>query len=211
MDPKRALVMLDFDGVIVDSLKLFSAAFILACQANSFYGVSTEEEFLKLTEGNFFDGIMKFGLDVNTVDSILNNFEMRQKEYLDNCELFLGMDEAIKKLSEKNKVFIISSNLSDAAFRILQKNSINCYEDIIGGEQERSKVNKIKNTMARYPNLTSYYVGDTMGDIIEGKQAGVKTIGVSWGWHGALKLSREKPDFIVNSPQELTELIDSYS
>ena len=30
--------------------------------------------------------------------------------------------------------------------------------------------------------LDSWYVGDTVGDIVEGKESGVGTIAVTWGW-----------------------------
>ena len=41
------LVMFDYDGVIVDSLELFTTAFINACRKNLFVGVSTQEEMLR--------------------------------------------------------------------------------------------------------------------------------------------------------------------
>jgi phosphoglycolate phosphatase len=51
-----------------------------------------------------------------------------------------------------------------------------------------------------------YYIGDTTGDIKEGKQAGVKTVGVTWGWHSKEKMAAAKPDYLFDSSQELLQL-----
>jgi len=51
-----------------------------------------------------------------------------------------------------------------------------------------------------------YYIGDTTGDIKEGKQAGVKTVGVTWGWHSKEKMAAAEPDYLFDNPQELLKL-----
>ena len=80
-------------------------------------------------------------------------------------------------------------------------------KDVLGAEKERSKAIKIGDTMARHINQPAYYVGDTSGDIIEGKRAGAMTVAVTWGWHDVEKLEEASPDFIVSSPAELTALM----
>lgn len=51
------------------------------------------------------------------------------------------------------------------------------------------------------------FIGDTAGDISEGKQAGVETIGVSWGYNTKEQISDAKPDFIADTVEELGELL----
>ena len=46
-------------------------------------------------------------------------------------------------------------------------------------------------------------VGDTEADILAGKSAGTKTIGVSYGFHGA-KIAESYPDFVV---EDITAII----
>ena len=43
------------------------------------------------------------------------------------------------------------------------------------------------------------YCGDTPQDIIQGKRAGVKTIGLTTGLHSKAELEKEKPDFIFDN------------
>ena len=61
--------------------------------------------------------------------------------------------------------------------------------------------------MSRYQDLPGYYVGDTKGDMIEGKKAGALTVAVTWGWHTREKLADASPDHMVHTPAELVTLL----
>lgn len=52
----------------------------------------------------------------------------------------------------------------------------------------------------------SYMVGDTPDDIEAGKNAGVKTVGVTYGFFGQ-SIKEYKPDFVINKIEELLEII----
>lgn len=49
-------------------------------------------------------------------------------------------------------------------------------------------------------------VGDTGYDILAGKSAGVKTIGVTFGFEGE-KIKDHNPDFVINKLEELLPLL----
>ena len=49
-------------------------------------------------------------------------------------------------------------------------------------------------------------MGDTVGDILEAREAGVCTVGAAWGWHGAERLLRAAPDHLAHSPSDLLDL-----
>jgi phosphoglycolate phosphatase-like HAD superfamily hydrolase len=51
-------------------------------------------------------------------------------------------------------------------------------------------------------------VGDSASDIHAAKEAGVKSIAVTWGHQSAKTLLRANPDYLVHSPTELYELIE---
>ena len=51
------------------------------------------------------------------------------------------------------------------------------------------------------------YVGDEERDIIASKKARIKNIAVTWGFNSKEKLSREKPDYIVDSPMQIIEIV----
>lgn len=202
-----ALAMFDYDGVIVDSLDMFTSAFISACRENGFSEVNSREDIMALFENNVYEAMKNRGLDSQTIDKILRAYATRASERHDELKLFDGMGEALRRISGKNKIFIITSNVSGAPVRVLKRYGISCFEDVIGADKEKSKVKKIRKLMDQYPSLRPYYVGDTTGDIIEGKKAGSLTIGVAWGWHGPRKLKESSPDYLVYSPEELAGIL----
>lgn len=51
-----------------------------------------------------------------------------------------------------------------------------------------------------------YMVGDTGQDILAGKNAGVKTVGVTYGFLGA-DVAKHNPDYLIDDIEELLEII----
>lgn len=202
-----ALIMFDFDGVIVDSLVFFNRDFIAACHEYGFDEIKGYRDVMSLFDDNVFEAMIKKGLDQATVDSILSSYEKKAQARGNMYKLFDGMDLALRQISENNQIYVITSNVSEVVAGVLQANGINYVNEVIGGDVEKSKVKKIKMLMAKYPEAKAYYVGDTAGDIIEGRQAGALTVGVGWGWHGAEKLNNNSPDYLVKSPAQLADLL----
>lgn len=52
----------------------------------------------------------------------------------------------------------------------------------------------------------SYMVGDTEMDILAGKSAEVKTIGVTYGWLGE-DIKKHKPDFVIDDIEEILGIV----
>lgn len=53
----------------------------------------------------------------------------------------------------------------------------------------------------------TFYCGDTPQDIIQGRRAGVKTIGVTTGLHSKEELEKEKPDFIFDNIEAVLTIL----
>ena len=52
-----------------------------------------------------------------------------------------------------------------------------------------------------------YFVGDEVRDIEAGKKAGINTIAVSWGYNTKAALDKEHPDYLIDFPLELENII----
>ena len=56
------------------------------------------------------------------------------------------------------------------------------------------------------PLTAAIYVGDETRDVEAARKAGVQIIAVGWGLNSRASLLLQNPDFIVDSPEELTQL-----
>ena len=200
--------MFDYDGVIVDSLDVFTTAFMSACHACGYSGLKTHEQLMGLLDENFYEALMQLGLSSQKIDEIIGDaFKREMQKHVAEVKLFPGIHASLKTLSHQNILTVITSNVSSLVRQLFEKEDIACFDEVMGADVERSKVKKIQMTMSRHKNLPAFYVGDTRGDMIEGKKAGAVTIAVTWGWHTAEKLAQASPDHMVHSPAELSKLL----
>jgi phosphoglycolate phosphatase len=199
------ILIFDYDGVIVDSLDVFMDKTILACKNNGSNQVNNKVDFLELFDGNLYDKLIEKGIPKQNITKLMNEFNIDPKEQ-ELIRPFKGIENMLKILSRKNKLFIITSNLTNIIKNSLKNNNIEFFEKVLGADIHTSKVKKIEKIKARYKDENIFYIGDTKGDMIEGKKAKVKTIAVTWGWHSKDKLARQNPDYIVDSPDDLIKL-----
>lgn len=200
------LIMFDFDGVVADSFEVFYAEFRAAVEDLGFHKLQTRNDLLGLFEGNAFVQLVKLGFPVWRLKRLGERFGPRIAEANQRVHPFPGMPELLAELAAEHTVYVISSNTTKAVEDFLQKHQIAGVCDVLGADKERSKVKKIRQTMKQHPGSTPWYVGDTKGDMLEGREAGAATIAVTWGWHSEERLRTGNPDHVVHSQDELKRL-----
>ena len=55
----------------------------------------------------------------------------------------------------------------------------------------------------------AWFVGDSQPDVRTGKNAGCTSVGCTWGFRDFATLEEEYPDFIIDSPLELLDIVDA--
>jgi phosphoglycolate phosphatase len=194
--------MFDFDGVIVDSLEDQSRACTTILRAHGMPHLATHEQFLAFTEVNWFAALSDAGVPEHTRAALEDAFAATPSP-----PLFDGVAPMLEELSRSNAVVVISSSRTSVVERVLAEHGVSGPSEVLGGDDEQSKVRKIRRTRARHGHaLPAWYVGDTVGDIIEARAAGVGTVGAAWGWHGEERLRRVDPDHMALTPTDLLQL-----
>lgn len=201
------LFLFDFDGVLVDSLSLYEKSVNICLERIGKPLIASREEFLDLFEDNFFSAIAKRGVDVG-------EFMAASKAVTPalNYGVVRPVTELIPVLAELKKrhgLIIISSNSSFAIRLMLAKFGFDPYfDDVLGADFNFSKIEKILYAMGYYGTNGghTFYVCDTGGDIREAREAGVKAVAVTWGWHPRERLERARPDAIIETPADLLAL-----
>ncbi len=204
----QKLLLFDFDGVVVDSLAFYEHSVNLCLKRLGAPLLKDRSDFLALFDDNFYEGIAKRG--VRKED--LTHATARVAPQLDYGKIGIHTEvlDVVETLRTEHVLSLISSN-SAQAIRAIHSAIDSYFDHVLGYEFMFSKIDKIRHEMKRtgIPKERTYYIGDTVGDIKEGKTAGVRTVAVTWGWHPRERLAIASPDFIVDTPQELEKIVNS--
>lgn len=198
--------MLDYDGTIVDSLGVFCDACISVFRRRGFPRLATCEQATALLEDNWFAALAAAGVPQEVTDELEDAFAA--SAWAENAPSpFAGMPGVIERLAKRNTIVVVTSVRKPDVEGVLARHHVAGIAEIIGSDTEPSKVRKIQMARERHGDgLKPWYVGDTVGDIVEAREAGVASVGVAWGWGGADRLRAAAPDLIVYRPDDLLVL-----
>lgn len=201
------LFLFDFDGVLVESLDIYEKTVSLSLERLNKPLTCGREEFLKLFEDNFYESLTKRGVDVK--EFMESSRDLRAQVDYKKMRPVTAMIDVVEELQKNNILLVISSNDSRTIQAALEKFKFNGYfQEVLGSDFLLSKKEKMLYATKKYQIVPAdiYYIGDTTGDIKEGRAAGVKTIGITWGWHSKEKMAQAKPDYLFDKPEELLQL-----
>ena len=204
---ERNLFLFDFDGVLADSLDLYAEAVARCFLQIGTPIVKNKEDYLALFEGNFYESMVAKGVD-------LVAFAEAAKEILpgidyDAMKPFAGLIPVLEALQKDHILAVVSSNGYRTISRMLERFRFDLFfQEILGSDFLFSKKDKIAHALSKYgiDRKRTFYIGDTTGDILEAREAGVRTVAVTWGWHNREKLAAVHPDFLVDKPEDLLRM-----
>jgi len=201
------VLLFDFDGVVADSFDVFFTEVSAACRELGYYQLDSKEALLKIMETNAIVGLARAGFPLRKLRKLGKEFAPRIKAANERILPFPEMVELLGELGAAHPLYIITSNQTPAVAEFVEKFGIGNVREILGSDKESSKVKKIKKVVKRHKGADAFYIGDTKGDMIEGRSAKVTTVAVSWGWHPEETLLAGKPDHLVRTPMELRALL----
>lgn len=200
----KSLFLFDFDGVLADSLDLYADAVARCFERIGTPIVKGKEDYLTLFDGNFYESMAARGVD-------LVAFAQAAKEILpaidyDAMKPFSGLIPILAALQKDHILAVVSSNGSRTIRKMLVRFGFDPYfREIFGFDFLFSKKEKIDHALEKYgiPREKAFYIGDTAGDILEARAAGIRSVAVTWGWHDRERLLAVHPDFLIDIPEGL--------
>ena len=151
---------------------------------------------------------------------LLNIYEMTDDLICDqpsDAPLFPGIQELLDDLSQDFVLTIVTSRALKPIQALIQHHKIESYfktirsdQDIINrgyrGKPHPDKLNCVLQETGFHPQK-AVMIGDTLMDMKMAKSAGVKAIGVSWGYNNEAILREHGADEVVRSPETLNQVI----
>ena len=201
------LLIFDFDGVIMDSLGFYFDAWSRAMKALGREDLAEREAFLSLLDGNLYEAMTRQGLPFGVFPEIGNRIHSALG--LSRIAPFPGIPEIIRNLSLTTSLALVSSNTSTFIKGCLERYEMaRFFHPILGADADRMKGQKIETALYvnNAPAAESFYICDTVGDILEARSVGIRVAAVTWGWHTPERLRRAHPDHLLHRPEELMGL-----
>ena len=171
----NSTILLDFDGVIVDSIELFCEAVNVAGRKLN-RRVSFEPEDLQNIKRMFIPEISNVtGIEKKLMRVFVAEIDGELYRRANEIPIFQHMTDVIEKLSMVESLGIVSTTSRPVNSKVLQNYEIERFvRHIAGGDMPGAKSVKIKSIIQDNGSGLSKacMVGDTVSDIEQGKIAG---------------------------------------
>jgi len=202
-------IIFDFDGTIADTM---SVVWNIASRLNDTLKLYKKEE-VSLEDFR----------NTNTRDFINNLKTPKYKllyylwkgrrmfsESVNGIKPFDGIEETLKLLKTfQIKLAVVSSNSKANVKKFLKLNKLE-YFDVVESPillfNKTRLIKKVVRKLGVEPDEV-FYVGDETRDIESAHGAGVRAVSVTWGYHFRDLLVRFHPNYTVDTPQELLEIL----
>jgi phosphoglycolate phosphatase len=216
-------ILFDLDGTLVDTR---AASWQLFAETNQAFtlGIDTQEAFFKAFEGNFFESLARLVPDPTRAANAKAHFmDLLRTRY--HPAVIPGMVDVVRALAPQCTLAVLSTNGIEAIRRVLVGAGIaTCFSHVFSGDVEPRKAASMRRFLADQRYAThrqcspAYQDGadagqlqaqevvlvtDTVGDVAEAHEAGVRAIGVSWGMHTEKQLLDAGAERVALWPQEL--------
>ncbi|MBI3166524.1 MAG: HAD family hydrolase [Chloroflexi bacterium] len=206
-----ALVIFDYDGVLADTLDDLIHFGQEACNQLGVKHVVTKDDLSNLEVMSFATYGRACGVPESLIDKFvkisLNLFAEKESP----PAIFDGLSEVISHLSAHHKLAIVTTNTSQNVHAFLAKHGLDSLvHAVYGVDTPGSKAQKISLARERFVKNDEavFMIGDALSDVRAAKEAGVTSIAVTWGHQSLETLLRGEPDYVINSPHKLFEVIE---
>ncbi len=214
--PNFSHILFDLDGTLTNPRLGIGNSLRYALRQMQIDGYSDEilERFVGPPLQDGFKNL--FGLDDRNTNLAVEHFRtyFGEKGLYENIP-YPGIMELLEELQLSGKrIFVVTSKLEKYAKMIIRHFEFDRYvEDLIGAEsngEHSGKGQLIAKLLNRYqiiPSQSVVMIGDTPYDMIGAKENQISSIAVSYGFGTQETLSACIPEFMVDSVEELTELL----
>ena len=154
------------------------------------------------------------GGDISNVPEYLEYYKAEyDKNALYLTSLFDGIEDLLKNLKSRGIKTAILSNKQDVAVKKISRELLGDLIDISVGSKKDVPLKPNPASLFEMMDKLGVgkdevlFVGDTNVDILTAKNAGVKSVGVLWGFRSRDELVSAGADYIVSSPEEMEDII----
>ena len=206
-------VLFDLDGTLIDSNHLIITTFKYVFETELPHIIMKDEDYIPFIGPTLVQGFGKYVKEESQIQHLVQVYRKKNLEIHD--ELITAFDGALDLLihlkSKGIQTGIVSSKMHFLVERGLKVTGLLPYIDVIIGSDDVINHKPHPEPIIKALNLfddidEAIYIGDHPNDILSGKAAGVKTIGMNYSWH-LQGLKDAKADYYLDSLIQIKEVI----
>jgi len=209
--------LFDLDGTLVNTIIDLARATDFVLEKHGLKKNWNEQDY-KSFVGNgarvLIDRAFEHTLNEQELDSALEEFKIKYNQILlDNIYIYDGITDALDYLKSRGiKIAVVSNKPHESAVKMVETLFGKNYFDVICGANENDPkkpdpftANKTLKQLGCNADEAVFF-GDSDVDVYTAKNAGIKSIGCSWGFRSAQCLLSAGPDSIIDSPKYIVKL-----
>ncbi len=200
-------LIFDFDGTLADSFELSLKLFYELTHRRPL----PAEDISRLRGLDIVPLLRELHIPMWQIPLLLWRVRRRFGTVLEKVDLFPGMQEAIRLLAQRHRLYVLSSNSADNVRGVLMRIGIDGYfAGIYGAARPLHKERGLRNILRRsgVKPQDAWYIGDEARDVDAAHRIGLRAVAVSWGYNNIAVLGQHHPEVLVFSPEELITRFD---
>jgi pyrophosphatase PpaX len=212
--PRLQTVLFDLDGTLIDSIRLILDSYHHTLTQHNLPARS-DEEWLRGVGTPLHVQFSEWGKQPDVLQAMIATYrEFNLKHHDRMVTVYPGVVDAVREIKAAGvQTGLVTSKNRQGALRGLSLVGLQALMDVMvcADEVENPKphpepVEKAVALLGADP-ATTVYVGDSIHDMVSGRAAGVKTAAALWGPFGRSHLESAKPDYWLETPADLVDLI----
>jgi pyrophosphatase PpaX len=212
--PAIHTVLFDLDGTLIDSVRLILDSYHHTLATHGL-PPKTDEEWLRGVGTPLTAQFAEWRDDRGTLEALIATYrEYNLKHHDQMVTVYPGVVEAVREIREVGaRTGLVTSKNRLGALRGLtlvrlekMMDVMVCADEVTNPKPHPEPVEKAVALLGA-DKATTVYVGDSIHDMQSGRAAGVRTVAVLWGPFGRSLLEGARPDYWVETPEELVALV----
>ena len=142
-------------------------------------------------------------------------FDFYSVHFADKTRAYDGIIDLLKALKDRGIHLAVCTNKAQAMAETVAKTLFGGLFEVVIGEGDRYPLKPdpaaVKAIMEKYSATAdqTVFIGDSGVDVMTGLNAGVNTIGCTWGFRTAEELKENGAELLARTPSDIMQIINS--